>query len=295
MATIGRDAQPLIVIVGPTASGKSSLAMKLAEEFEGEIISADSRAIYKGLDIGTAKPTHDDQNKIAHWGIDLVDAGQQYSVKDFQDYANTAIADIRSRGKVPFLVGGTGLYIDAVIYGYTFSTTLRRDDRAVFEAMSLEGLHQYCAKHNIKLPENHKNKRYVINTILRGDQKGSRKQHLIDNTYVVGITTDRNVLRERITKRADMIVTPEVLNEGMQVAKEYGWSSEAMTANIYHLMTPDLTINDLEGLKEKFVTLDWQLAKRQLTWLRRSEHIKWLPLDDAYTYCARILAKSNNS
>ncbi|MBC7764753.1 tRNA (adenosine(37)-N6)-dimethylallyltransferase MiaA [Microbacteriaceae bacterium] len=295
MATMKGEMPPLIVIVGPTASGKSSLAMKLAEEFDGEIISADSRAIYKGLNIGTAKPTLDDQRKIVHWGIDLVDAGHHYSVKDFQDYANKAIEDIRSRGKVPLLVGGTGLYIDAVIYGYTFSTTLHGSSRTTFEGMSLDSLQQYCAKNNIKLPENGKNKRYVINTILRGGQKGTRKQDLIENTYVVGITTDRAVLRERIAKRANVIVTPAVLKEAMRVAEQYGWENEAMTANIYRLMTSNLTINDLEGLKEKFITLDWQLAKRQLTWLRRNEHTKWLSLDDAYTYCARILAKLNNT
>jgi tRNA dimethylallyltransferase len=269
--------------------------MKLAKEFDGEIISADSRAIYNEFDIGTAKPTKADRAMVPHWGIDIIDAGQPYSVKDFQEYANNTINNIRSRGKVPFLVGGTGLYIDAVIYNYAFSTTIQKEDRSLFEAMNLEELHKYCADHNIQLPENSKNKRYVINTIAREGQTGTRQKDLIKNTYVVGITTDRQLLRDRITTRANAIMTPRVFDEAMHVAAKYGWRNEAMTGNVYRLIKPNLMLDDFMGLKEKFITLDWQLAKRQLTWFRRSEHIQWLSADDAYTYCARILAKLNNS
>jgi tRNA dimethylallyltransferase len=296
MATVtGETELPLIVIVGPTASGKSSLAMRLAEEFDGEIISADSRAIYKGLDIGTAKPTQEDQKRIPHWGIDLVEPGEKFTVKDFQEYAYRAIDDIRARGKVPFLVGGTGLYIDGVVYRYTFTTTLNDDKRSHFETMSLDELYNYCDDNNIKLPENYKNKRYVISTIVRNGRPSSRQSRPDSNTYVVGITTDKETLRERITRRAEEIVSAPVLGEALRVAQQFGWNNEAMTGNIYRLMTPESKVEDLETLKERFIALDWQLAKRQLTWFRRSEHIVWQSADEAYTYCARILAKSNNS
>ena len=96
---------PLVVIVGPTASGKSGLAMKLAEQFGGEIICADSRTVYKGMDIGTAKPSAQDQARVKHWGLDLVEPNEPFSVADFQKYAYEKIADIRARGKIPFLVG----------------------------------------------------------------------------------------------------------------------------------------------------------------------------------------------
>jgi tRNA dimethylallyltransferase len=296
MATVaGKSELPLIVIVGPTASGKSSLAMRLADEFNGEIISADSRAIFKGLDIGTAKPTPEDQKRIRHWGIDLVDPGEKFTVKDFQEYAYRAIDDIRSRGKIPFLVGGTGLYIDGVVYRYTFSTTFGEEKRRQYEAMSLEELYTHCDDNNISLPENYKNKRYVINTILRDGQPRGRLLVPDTRTYVVGITTDKELLRERIANRADEIVSPPVLNEAMRVAQKFGWNNEAMTGNIYRLITHESKIEELEALKQKFIALDWQLAKRQLTWFRRSEHIVWRSADEAYTYCARILAKLNNS
>ena len=101
---------PLVVIVGPTASGKSTLAIELAEQYGGEIICADSRTIYTGMDIGTAKPSAEDQARVPHWGLDLVQPGEPFSAADFKVYAEQKIADIRSRGRIPFLVGGTGLY-----------------------------------------------------------------------------------------------------------------------------------------------------------------------------------------
>ena len=110
-----RSQLPLIVIVGPTASGKTGLAIRLAREFGGEIISADSRAVYSGLDIGTAKPTEEEQQLAPHWGIDSALPSERFTAADFKQYAVQKIAEIRSRGHVPLLVGGTGLYVDSVV------------------------------------------------------------------------------------------------------------------------------------------------------------------------------------
>src|SRR5664279_2859392 len=110
MATNLRNRPPLVVIVGPTASGKSSLATEVAKKFSGEIICADSRSVYKGMDIGTAKPSVEERQGVPHWGLDLVEPGEYFSVSDFKDYAVEKIKEIRSRNKTPFLVGGTGLY-----------------------------------------------------------------------------------------------------------------------------------------------------------------------------------------
>ena len=109
-----------IVILGPTGSGKTGVSIEVAKAINGEIISADSRAIYKGMDIGTAKPTKEEMQGIPHYGLDLVEPGERFTVADWKAYAEEKIKDIKSRGKVPIIVGGTGLYIDALIYDYHF-------------------------------------------------------------------------------------------------------------------------------------------------------------------------------
>ncbi len=298
MAEINGQSQhpPLVVICGPTASGKTGLAIRLAREFDGEIISADSRAIYRGLDIGTAKPTVVEQQQVLHWGIDLVKPSERFTAAEFQAYATAKIAEIRDRGRLPFLVGGTGLYVDSVVYDFQFPQIENEAERReVFEKWSLDELCEYCTRHNITPPENHKNKRYVINTILRNGITPQRRAAPISNTIIVGIATDKQELRRRIEQRAEEIFNTNVVSEARAAGTVYGWDNEAMTGNIYPLIRNylDGTLT-IEEAQRQFVTLDWRLAKRQLTWLKRSEHIKWLPLEEAYTYCARELAKLNN-
>jgi tRNA dimethylallyltransferase len=112
--------------VGPTGSGKTGVAIDLALQLDGEIISADSRAIYKGMNIGTAKPTIEEMRRVRHFGVDLIEPGERFTVVDFQEYCNKSMADIRSRGKLPIIAGGTGLYIDAVIYNYGFNDNVKK-------------------------------------------------------------------------------------------------------------------------------------------------------------------------
>lgn len=287
---------PLIVIVGPTASGKTALAIRIAQEYGGEIISADSRAVYKDLTIGTAKPTVEDRQGVPHWGIDLVSPDMRFTVADFKSYALEKINEIRARGHVPIIAGGTGLYVDAVLYDFEFSArsadTKKRDE---LMEQPLEFLHKYCIENNILLPTNDKNKRHVVNNILREGRPLKRKNKLDGNTIVVGIATENKILRDRIEQRASAIVTENTINEATQAAEKYGWDNEAMTGNVYPLIryyVHGLMTHD--ELIQKFITSDWRLAKRQLTWLRRNEHIHWLPLDEAYTYIARELDNLNN-
>jgi len=273
--------KPLIVIIGPTASGKTGIAIKLAEQFNGEIISADSRAIYKYMDIGTAKPTIDEQKQIKHWGVDLIEPGEKFTVADFQKYANEKISDIRARGKIPFLVGGSGLYVDSVIYNYEFGEIADEESRAEFEKMTIEELQEYCKIHNILLPENYKNKRYLVRTIeQKGVVKNNRKQ-IRENTIVIGILTDKEELRNRISARAKQMFDSEIEKETKFLAKRYSFDLESMKSNIYpivhRMMNGEITRDEAVRL---FEIADWHLAKRQITWFQRNSKIKWLPLCD---------------
>lgn len=287
---------PLIAIVGPTASGKTSLAIELAEQFNGEIICADSRSIYKELDIGTAKPTSEEQARVPHWGLDLVEPGERFTVVDFKEYAEKKIREIRERGHVPFLVGGTGLYADAVLFDYRFGS--RHDDeiRSGMEKMSIDELHKYCIENNIELPENKFNKRYVIRAIENKGTISQRRSEPISTSIIVGIATDREVLRTRIKRRAEQMFNDDVVNEAILLGKKYGWESEAMTGNIYPIIR-DYTSGmlSMEDAKEKFATADWRLAKRQLTWMRRNPYIQWRDLSGAKEYLTGVLANANEA
>ncbi len=287
---------PLIVVVGPTASGKSAIALELAAHYNGEIICADSRTIFTHMDIGTAKPSKQDQARVPHWGLDLVEPGVVFTAADFKKYAQEKIADIRARGKVPFLVGGSGLYVDAVIFDYQFGLTADPRERAIWEEMSLSELHKYCIENNIKLPENDQNRRYVIRAIEQKNINRERLSEPLSNTIVVGITTKKDELRLRIATRAEQLFDDGMLEEATRLGETYGWESEAMTGNIYRLvhqyLKKEITFDEL---KQKNQTADWRLAKRQMTWFKRNPYITWLERDEARNYIAQRLASVNNS
>lgn len=283
---------PLVVIVGPTASGKTSLAVNLAKKYNGEIICADSRTIYKYMDIGTAKPSSVERAEVPHWGLDLVEPGERFTVSDFKEYAVKKAREIRSRGHTPFLVGGTGLYIDAVVFDYKFSGDYDAVLREKFEKMPLDELHEYCIKNNIVLPENNKNRRYVIRAIEQKSIHNKRSRAPIANTIIVGIATNSDDLRERIEKRTEQLFKNGVVDEAIRLGEKYGWNSEAFTGNIYRIVSLYLSGEMKEDeMKEKFMILDRQLVKKQLTWFRRNPYIEWLNLRDAEDYLSERLAK----
>ena len=280
---------PLVVIVGPTASGKSATAMRIAKEFNGEIICADSRTIYKCMDIGTAKPSAQDQAAVPHWGLDLVEPGEQFSAADFKSYALQKVDEIRTRGHLPMIVGGTGLYVDGIIFDYNFVES-DPELRAKLEAMTTDNLISYCENNNISLPENHQNRRHLISAIERKNVSGKRLSTPIANSLVVGINTERDILRTRITERAEQLFENGMVKEAKKLGKKYGWNSEAMTGNIYKLTKQYLDGEfDESELKQRFINSDWQLAKRQLTWLKRNQFIHWKSFDDAYLFIKQQL------
>ena len=284
--------QPLVVITGPTASGKTNLAIEIAEIYGGEIICADSRTIYIGMDIGTAKPTSDDRRRVPHWGLDLVNPGEYFTVADFKAYALKKIDEIRLRGNIPFLVGGTGLYIDAVIFDYQFGDQADLVKRESLNSMTLGQLQEYCKNNNILLPENSQNKRYVVRAIEQNGTTNTKKQCPIDNTIIVGITTDKSVLRTRIEHRVEQLFNDGVDKEAKILGEKYGWDNEALKGNVYPLVHSYI-LGDInwDDMKTKLVTIDWRLVKRQLTWFKRNPFINWLPLDQAKKYLTDQLAK----
>lgn len=278
------DGLPLVFIVGPTASGKSSTAMRIAEEFDGEIICADSRTIYKYMNIGTAKPSEEDRARVPHWGLDLIEPGERFTAADFKYYAQRKVYEIRERGHLPMIVGGTGLYVDGVLFDYEFIQP-DAELRERLGRLSLEELIKYCLDNNVSLPKNQQNRRHLISAIERQNISVERLNEPIANSLVVGITTNRDELKARIAARAEQLFETGMVEEAKMLGKKYGWDSEAMTGNIYRLVRQYLDVEfDEAELKKRFITSDWQLAKRQLTWLKRNQFIHWKSLDDAYSY-----------
>lgn len=284
---------PLVVIAGPTASGKTSLAIRLAKQYNGEIICADSRTIYRDMDIGTAKPTMAEREAVPHWGLDLVSPGETFSAAQFKEYALQKISEIRSRGCLPFLVGGTGLYIDAVIFNFQFGAPPDPSLRHELEKRTVVELQYYCYKYNRKLPENNKNKRYLIRAIEQKNKNNRYEFMIRDNSIAVGIATNKEILRTRIVLRSEQLFLNNVVSEAMLLARKYGWDNEAMTGNVYPLVREFLNRNITENeLKRQFVIADWRLAKRQMTWLRRNPFIMWATLDSAEHYLSQLLAQA---
>jgi len=255
---------PLIVIIGPTASGKTSLAIQLAKKYRGEIICADSRTVYRGMNIGTAKPSLEEQQGVSHWGLDLVN--------------------------IPFLVGGTGLYIDSVIFDFQFGGKSSKEKRASLQEMTISELQQYCANHDVVLPENSKNKRYLVRAIERADEKPSGMEAPLNNTIVVGITTGKQLLKRRITDRAKKMFKDGVVEETIGLANNTGWCNEAMTGNVYPIIKKliDKEIDEGQAIQE-FIVSDVNLVKRQLTWFRRNPFIEWGDAHSCEQYLSRVL------
>ena len=294
MATgMERKESPLVVIVGPTASGKSALAMDIAERYDGEVICADSRTVYRDMDIGTAKPSREDQARIPHWGLDLIDPGQRYTAADFKTYATQKIAEIRSRGHLPILVGGTGLYVDGVIFDYQFGPDRNEAERSSLMELSTEQLQKYCSENNIELPTNTQNRRHLIRAIEQKSINNKRRTTPILNTVVVGITTDKSELAKRIRQRIEQMLSDGVVNEAIMLGKKYGWKSESMTSNIYRYIVDSTDKGSQYPTSldvDKMTTNDVKLAKKQMTWFRRNPHIKWGNIEQLRNYLDDVIS-----
>lgn len=273
----------VIFILGPTASGKTSVAIELAKRIGGEIISADSRAFYTGMDIATAKPSIKERQGIKHWGIDLINPGKKYSIAEFKVYCEEKIADIKSRGLVPIVVGGSGLYADSVIFNYDLKSRKPKEDDAdaKLQKLSVFELQELIKKKGIGFPENYKNKRYLIRW-LENDGKMGEDRYEINSDYLVfGVYTKRDELKERIKLRIDKLFNQELIDEYINLNNVYPGALESITTNYYPIIKRYLNKEiDLNEAKELAYYADWHLAKRQLTWLKRNKYIKWYKKDE---------------
>lgn len=268
---------PLVAIVGPTASGKSDLAMEIGKRFNGEIIAADSRTVYKGLDIGSAKPTKADQKQIPHHLIDVVTPDNVYTAADFKKDATRAIEAIGARGRVPIMVGGTGLYLDSVLFDYKFTAKPDTAKREALSKLSLTDLQELAR--NIGIVEddiNFKNRRHLqraveAGSVIKPDYK------LRENTLVIGITVPREVLNKRISDRIDAMVKRGLIEEVTGLVDAYGYKNEAMTGIGYRAIGSYLKNElSLDEAIAMFKRGDYLLAKRQMTWFKRNKYIHWV-------------------
>ena len=264
----------LLTIVGPTASGKTALAIKLAESYNGEIIAADSRTVYKYLDIGTAKPAAGERGGIAHWGFDLAGPGDKYTVADFQKYAADKISEIIDRQRLPVLVGGSGLYVDAVVYGFSLAPAdeyLRR----VLEKMSTHQLQRKITANHLDMPFNRFNRRHLIRTIERQGASLTRKPLSSDN-LIIGLNPTKVELERRIEARAKQMIDRGVVREIEEAAAIYGWQAAALDGGIYRVFKEKLAGQRTpEQIMAAFIRSDLKLAKKQMTWFKRNPDIKW--------------------
>jgi tRNA dimethylallyltransferase len=265
------------VITGETASGKSDMAMELARRLGGELICADSWTVYEGFDIGTAKPSRADRAEVPHHLLDVADPREGFSVVLFKRLAQTAIEDISARGKLPIVVGGTGLYIDALLYDYSFLPATSPELRKELNSLSLPELLERAEAADYDLSGiDIRNKRRVIRLIENAGQRPT-KQPLRVNTLILGIRRDPAELKSRIERRIDAMVAAGFPDEVKSLGEQYGWNNEPMKAPGYRAFADYVQGKiSLEMAKERFRQNDLQLAKKQRTWFKRNSSIHWL-------------------
>jgi tRNA dimethylallyltransferase len=268
---------PLLVIVGETASGKSSLALELAKQLGGEIVCADSWTVYKGFDIGTAKPTSLERALVPHHLLDVADPRGGFNAVIFQQLALAAIESIQRRGKLPILVGGTGLYIDSVLYHYEFLPPTSPELRQELNKLTLDELLERAEQNGLGTVEiDTRNKRRVIR-LIENDGQMPTKQPLRPNTYILGLEVAREDLRLRITQRVDRMFEQGLEAEVRRLADQYGWDAEPMKGIGYREWRPYFKgSQSLDETREKIRKNSMDLAKKQRTWFRRNTAIHWI-------------------
>ena len=279
----------VLVVVGPTASGKTALAIALAKRFDGEVISADSRQVYKKLDIGTAKVTREEMDGVPHHLIDVVDIDSVYTANDFKRDASLTITDITKRGKLPIIAGGTFFYLDTLLERITAPAVAPNPElRKALEAKSTEEL---AAQLEQKDPQRYltidrKNRRRLIRALEIVHEleyvPAPRSNKSPYDTCIIGIAVNHDKLREKFTDRAKEWLKTG-FKEEVESLLEQGVSRERLKEiGFEYTLMLELIDGEVteEEFIEKFVQKNWQYAKRQMTWLKRDKSIRWFEKDD---------------
>lgn len=284
----------VIVIVGPTASGKTVLSIELAKKINGEIVSCDSMQIYKDMDIGSAKPTQEERQGIKHYLIDVARPDERFSVAEYKKQAEKAIEEILLKGKIPIVIGGTGLYADSLIYGIEYQE-IEFDEKYRKElekqAESAEGLKELYNKAKEidkeaikKISENDKKRIIRVLEIFHKTGKTktqleaeSRKNEVKYDYKVFAINMDRQVLYDRINKRVDIMIENGLIQEVEKLLKKYRTFPTAMQGlgykEVVQYLTKELTKDEMiDKIKQE----SRRYAKRQLTWFKKNKETVWL-------------------
>lgn len=286
----------LIVIAGTNASGKSGLGVELAVRYGGEIVSADSRQVFAGLDLGSGKITPEEMKGVAHHLLDVCAPGDFYSMADFQRQAYAAIDDILARGKLPFLVGGTGLYVSSVADGYELSDIAPDlSYRDYLETFDTPALYEMLRQLEPDTQADPKNRNRVMRTLERihdGDIRADKKHPRYD-TLRLGVTWDRETLKRRIDERMEMRLAQGMIEE-VQGLLDAGVSKEFLVrlGLEYRYITQYLTgeIATKEEMVDELLKAIKRFAKRQMTWFRRDQAMQWLDMtaDPMAQACEKI-------
>lgn len=285
-----------MVLIGPTAVGKTKMSIELAKAFNAEIISGDSMQIYRKMDIGTAKIRSSEMEEIPHHLIDIKDPHESFSVAEFQELVREKIIEITSRGKLPMIVGGTGLYIQSVLYDYHFSEAPSDEDfRINLEKLVEKEGSQYLHNQLVNIdPESAKkihphNVRRVIRALevyhctgkTMTDVQKTQQPELLYDAAVIGLTMDREKLYGRINKRVDLMLQEGLMNEVGSFYEQGLRDCQSIQAigykELYEFFDGSIS---LENAVEKLKQNSRRYAKRQLTWFRNKMDVKWFDMTD---------------